>query len=101
MHRQSQPLQAETEEPGWIAKKGSMDMEYEKIRSIIAEEMELDVENVKPDSKFVEDLGADSLDIIQIVIKIEKEFDIEIPEDAIENIATVQDAVDQIQTIVR
>ena len=73
-------------------------MEFEKIRKIIAEEMNLNVEDVKPESRFVEDLAADSLDVIQIVLKLEEEFDIEIPDDAVEQISTVQDAVDQIRS---
>ncbi|MBC5683729.1 MULTISPECIES: acyl carrier protein [Ruminococcus] len=73
-------------------------MEFEKIRKIIAEEMNLNVEDVKPESRFVEDLAADSLDVIQIVLKLEEEFDIEIPDDAVEQISTVQDAVDQIKS---
>ena len=55
-------------------------------------------EDVKPESRFVEDLAADSLDVIQIVLKLEEEFDIEIPDDAVEQISTVQDAVDQIKS---
>lgn len=72
-------------------------MEFEKIQKIIAEEMNLNVDEVKPESRFVEDLAADSLDVIQIVLKLEEEFDIEIPDDAVEQISTVQDAVDQIK----
>ena len=73
-------------------------MKFEKIQKIIAEEMNLNVEDVKPESRFVEDLAADSLDVIQIVLKLEEEFDIEIPDDAVEQISTVQDAVDQIKS---
>ena len=73
-------------------------MEFEKIQKIIAEEMNLNVEDVKPESRFVEDLAADSLDVIRIVLKLEEEFDIEIPDDAVEQISTVQDAVDQIKS---
>lgn len=73
-------------------------MEFEKIQKIIAEEMNSNVEDVKPESRFVEDLAADSLDVIQIVLKLEEEFDIEIPDDAVEQISTVQDAVDQIKS---
>ena len=73
-------------------------MEFEKIQKIIAEEMNLNVEDVKPESRFVEDLAADSLDVIQIVLKLEEKFDIEIPDDAVEQISTVQDAVDQIKS---
>lgn len=72
-------------------------MEFEKIQEIIAEEMDLDKDSITPESKFVEDLGADSLDVIQIVIKLESEFDIEIPDDAVSKISTVQDAVEQIK----
>ncbi len=73
-------------------------MEFEKIQKIIAQEMNLSVDEVKPESRFVEDLAADSLDVIQIVLKLEEEFDIEIPDDAVEQISTVQDAVDQIKS---
>ena len=73
-------------------------MEFEKIRKIIAEEMNLNVEDVKPESRFVEDLASDSLDVIQIVLKLEEEFDIEIQDYAVEQISTVQDAVDQIKS---
>lgn len=73
-------------------------MEFEKIQKIIAEEMNLNADEVKPESRFVEDLAADSLDVIQIVLKLEEEFDIEIPDDAVEQISTVQDAVDQIKS---
>ena len=76
-------------------------MEFEKIQEIIAEEMDLDKDSITPESTFVEDLGADSLDVIQIVIKIESEFDIEIPDDAVQNISTVQDAVDQIKEVIK
>ena len=73
-------------------------MEFEKIQKIIAEEMNLNVEDVKPESRFVEDLAADSLDVIQIVLKLEEEFDIPIPADEVEQISTVQDAADQIKS---
>ncbi len=73
-------------------------MEFEKIQKIIAQEMNLNADEVKPESRFVEDLAADSLDVIQIVLKLEEEFDIEIPDDAVEQISTVQDAVDQIKS---
>lgn len=72
-------------------------MEFEKIQAIIAEEMDMDKNDIKPESTFVDDLGADSLDVIQIVLKLENEFDIEIPDEAVEKISTVQDAVDQIR----
>ncbi len=72
-------------------------MEFEKIQAIIAEEMDMKKEDIKPESRFVDDLGADSLDVIQIVLELEDEFDIKIPDEAVEKISTVQDAVDQIK----
>ena len=72
-------------------------MEFEKIQKIIAEEMNLNVEDVKPESRFVEDLAADSLDVIQIVLKLEEEFDIEISNEDAEKIVSVGDAVEQIK----
>ena len=73
-------------------------MEFEKLQKIIAEVLNLSEEEIRPDSTFVDDLGADSLDIFQIIMGIEEEFDIEIPDDAVEKISTVQDAVDQIKS---
>lgn len=72
-------------------------MEFEKLRSIIAEILNIDEEEITEDSKFVDDLGADSLDIAQIMMGIEDEFGVEIPSDAAEGIVTVGDAVDQIK----
>ena len=72
-------------------------MEFEKLQSIIAEVLNLDADAVTMDKTFVDDLGADSLDVFQIIMGIEEEFDIEIPNDAAENISTVADAVDAIK----
>ena len=72
-------------------------MEFEKLQSIIAEVLNIDADEVTMDKTFVDDLGADSLDVFQIIIGIEEEFDIEIPNDAAENISTVADAVDAIK----
>ena len=72
-------------------------MEFEKLQKIIAEVLNLSEEEIRPDSTFVDDLGADSLDVFQIIMGIEEEFDIEIPNDAAENISTVADAVEQIK----
>ncbi|MCR4741231.1 MAG: acyl carrier protein [Lachnospiraceae bacterium] len=72
-------------------------MEFEKIQKIIAEVLNVDTEEVKPDSKFIDDLGADSLDIFQIIMGIEEEFDIEITTDDAEKIVTVGDAFEQIK----
>ena len=72
-------------------------MEFEKIQEIIADVLNIDIQEIKPDSKFVDDLGADSLDVFQIVMGIEEEFDIEIPTEAAEKIVSVGDAVEQIK----
>ena len=75
-------------------------MEFEKLQKIIAEVLNLSEEEIRPDSTFGDDLGADSLDVFQIIMGIEEEFDIEIDNEEAEKITTVQDAVDQIKKAV-
>ena len=72
-------------------------MEFEKLQGIIAEVLNIEPEEVTMAASFVDDLGADSLDIFQIIMGIEEEFDIEIPNEAAEQIVTVGDAVEQIK----
>ena len=72
-------------------------MEFEKLQNIVAEVLNVEPEEVTMASTFVDDLGADSLDVFQIIMGIEEVFDIEIPNDAAEQIVTVGDAVDQIK----
>lgn len=72
-------------------------MEFEKLQGIIAEVLNIEREEVTMAATFVDDLGADSLDIFQIIMGIEEEFDIEIPNEAAEQIVTVGDAVEQIK----
>ena len=72
-------------------------MEFEKLKEIIAEVLNVDVNEITKDTTFVDDLGADSLDVFQIIMGIEDTFDIQIPEDAAEHITTVAEAVEQIQ----
>ena len=72
-------------------------MELEKIKAIIAEVLNIDADSITEDTTFVDDLGADSLDIFQIIMGIEEEFDIEIDNDEAEKITTVGDAVEQIK----
>lgn len=72
-------------------------MEFEKLQGIIAEVLNIEPEDVTMAATFVDDLGADSLDIYQIIMGIEEEFDIEIPNEAAEQIVTVGDAVEQIK----
>ena len=72
-------------------------MEFEKLQGIIADVLNVEADDITAETTFVEDLGADSLDIFQIVMGIEEAFDIEIPTDAAEKIVTVGDAVEQIK----
>ena len=72
-------------------------MEFEKLQEIIAEVLNLEPDDITMVATFVDDLGADSLDIFQIIMGIEEAFDIEIPNDAAEQIVTVGDAAEQIK----
>lgn len=72
-------------------------MEFEKIKKIIAEVLNVDEEEITMDTTFVDDLGADSLDVFQIIMGIEEEFDIEIPAEKAEKITTVEEAVELIK----
>lgn len=72
-------------------------MEFEKLQAIIKEVLNIESEEITMDSTFVDDLGADSLDIFQIIMGIEEEFDIKIPSEEAENIVSVGDAVEQIK----
>jgi acyl carrier protein len=67
-----------------------------KIKSLISASLGVSENEINPDSSFIDDLGADSLDIVELVMLIEKDFDIEIPDEDAEKIATVQDAIDYI-----
>ena len=69
----------------------------DKVKSIIVEQLGVDEEEVTPDASFVDDLGADSLDTVELVMAFEEEFDIEIPDEDAEKIATVGDAVKYIE----
>jgi acyl carrier protein len=70
---------------------------FEKIKNIISEQLGIDVEEVNMDSSFIDDLGADSLDIVELVMALETEFDLEIPDEDAEKIATVSDVVEYIK----
>ena len=75
-------------------------MEFEKLQEIIAEVLNVDPGEITMDTTFVDDLGADSLDVFQIIMGIEEEFDIEISNEDAEKIVTVGDAVEQIKNAV-
>lgn len=72
-------------------------MEFEKIQKIISEVLNVDADDITMDTTFVDDLGADSLDVYQIIMALEEEFDIEIANEDAEKIVTVSDAVEQIK----
>jgi acyl carrier protein len=69
-----------------------------KVQKIVAEQLSVDLEEVKPEASFANDLGADSLDTVELVMALEEEFEIEIPDEAAEGITTVQDAVNFIES---
>lgn len=75
-------------------------MEFEKLQKIIAEVLNVDADEITMETTFVDDLGADSLDIFQIIMGIEEEFDIEIPNEEAEKIVSVGDAVEQIKSAI-
>ena len=75
-------------------------MEFKKLRDIIVEVLNVDENEVTMESTFIDDLGADSLDVFQIIMGIEEEFDIEIPNEEAEKIVTVGDPVEQIKKAV-
>ncbi len=68
-------------------------MVFEKVKSVIADQLGVDEDSITMDSSFVDDLGADSLDIVELIMGLETEFDLEIPDEEAENILSVGDAV--------
>lgn len=70
---------------------------FEKVKKIVTEQLGVEESDVKPEASFANDLGADSLDTVELVMALEEEFGIEIPDEAAEAIATVQDAVNFIE----
>ena len=73
-------------------------MEFEKLKKVIAEVLNVDPEEIAMETTFSEDLGADSLDVFQIIMGIEEEFDIEVPAEQAEKISTVEEAVELIKS---
>jgi len=72
-------------------------MTFEKVKKIIVEQLGVEEDEVTMESSFIDDLGADSLDIVELIMALEEEFDIEIPDSEAEKITTVGDAVDYIK----
>ncbi|MGC9524654.1 MAG: acyl carrier protein [Limnospira sp.] len=70
----------------------------EKVKKIVSEQLEVDTEQVTPEANFANDLNADSLDVVELVMALEEEFDIEIPDEEAEKITTVQEAVNYIDS---
>lgn len=75
-------------------------MEFEKVKNIIVDVLNVEGAEITADTTFIDDLGADSLDVFQIIMGVEEEFDIEIPNEEAEKIVTVGDAVEQIKNAV-
>ena len=73
-------------------------MVFEKVKSIVADQLDVEEEKVTAEASITEDLVADSLDVVDLVMSIEEEFDIEIPDEAVENIKTVGDIVSYIES---
>ncbi|MBD0308362.1 MAG: acyl carrier protein [Microcoleus sp. T1-bin1] len=74
----------------------SQDDIFTRVQKIVKEQLEVELSEVKPEANFANDLGADSLDTVELVMALEEEFDIEIPDEAAEGITTVQACVDYI-----
>ncbi|WML35120.1 acyl carrier protein [Clostridium sp. OS1-26] len=70
---------------------------FDKIKNLISEQLGIDVEEVTMESSFIDDLGADSLDIVELIMALETEFDLEIPDEDAEKITTVSDVVEYIK----
>jgi acyl carrier protein len=66
---------------------------FDEVKEVVVEQLNVSPDEVKEDSKFADDLGADSLDVVELVMSLEEKFDIEIPDEEAEKIATVSDAI--------
>lgn len=70
---------------------------FDRIVKVVSEELAISEDEITEDASFIDDLGADSLDVVELIMALEEEFDIEIPDEDAEEIATVSDAVDYIE----
>ncbi|MCI5820441.1 MAG: acyl carrier protein [Elusimicrobia bacterium] len=75
----------------------SVENVQERVKNIIVEQLGVEADQVKPEAQFVNDLGADSLDTVELIMALEEEFDIEIPDEKAEKIKTVGEAIDYIE----
>lgn len=73
-------------------------MIFEKVRDIISDQLGIDAEEISMESSFIDDLGADSLDIVELIMALESEFDMEIPDEDAEKISAVSDVVEYIKS---
>ena len=73
-------------------------MEFERVKNVIVDQLSVDADEVTLEALFVDDLGADSLDVVELIMGLETEFDIEIPDEDAEKISTVGDAVEYIKS---
>ncbi|HAX97304.1 MAG TPA: acyl carrier protein [Candidatus Atribacteria bacterium] len=71
---------------------------YSKVKEIIVDQLGIEEDDVAPDASFIDDLGADSLDIVELIMAFEEEFDIEIPDEDAEKITSVQEAIEYIES---
>lgn len=76
---------------------GGDNMIFDKVKEIISDQLGIDSEEISMDSSFIDDLGADSLDVVELIMALEAEFDMEIPDEEAERISTVADVVDYIK----
>ncbi len=74
-----------------------MDEQYDKLKKMVADRLHVSEDEITPDSKFVEDLNADSLEVVELVMALEDEFGVSIPDEDAEQMVTVKDAMDYIQ----
>lgn len=70
---------------------------FERVREVLADQLGLEENEIKPESKLKDDLGADSLDMVELIMAMEEEFDVEIPDEEAQSIRTVQDAVNYVE----
>ena len=76
-------------------------MDFETLRGMIAEILTIEPENIKQETRLKDDLGADSLDLFQLVVELEEKYDVEVPDDELEKIVTVQDALDMAKSLIK